>query len=107
MSVSELESKSEAELTRLIQNANQELQSRINGKRKDVIRQIRALADSIQVTVELIESSGKGSIASNSKVAAKYRNPANAAQTWTGRGVAPKWMQALLEAGRDKAEFAI
>lgn len=33
------------------------------------------------------------------KVAPKYRNPANAEQTWTGRGKAPLWVQALKTAG--------
>ena len=35
------------------------------------------------------------------KVAAKYRDPATGA-TWTGRGVAPKWI-----AGKDRVQFAI
>jgi DNA-binding protein H-NS len=29
------------------------------------------------------------------KVAPKYRNPANHAETWTGRGVSPKWVAEL------------
>lgn len=29
------------------------------------------------------------------KVAAKYKNPANASQTWTGRGKMPAWVKAL------------
>jgi len=33
------------------------------------------------------------------KVAPKYRNPANAEQTWTGRGKSPVWVQALKAAG--------
>jgi len=33
------------------------------------------------------------------KVAPKYRDPANAAQTWTGRGRMPQWVQALHAAG--------
>lgn len=34
------------------------------------------------------------------KVAPKYRNPADASQTWTGRGKAPVWAQALRNAGQ-------
>ncbi len=34
------------------------------------------------------------------KVAPKYRNPADAMQTWTGRGVAPKWAAELRAAGQ-------
>ena len=40
----------------------------------------------------------KGALAGK-KVAAKYRNPANPEQTWTGRGVSPSWVQALKAAG--------
>jgi DNA-binding protein H-NS len=32
-------------------------------------------------------------------VAPKYRNPANANETWTGRGRAPLWAKALKDAG--------
>ncbi len=34
------------------------------------------------------------------KVAPKYRDPANPAQTWTGRGRTPAWVQALQTAGQ-------
>ena len=33
------------------------------------------------------------------KVAPKYRNPSDANQTWTGRGISPAWIKALKEAG--------
>jgi len=33
------------------------------------------------------------------KVLPKYRNPADASQTWTGRGKAPTWAAALKTAG--------
>ena len=33
------------------------------------------------------------------KVAPKYRNPSDADQTWTGRGISPAWIKALKEAG--------
>jgi DNA-binding protein H-NS len=36
---------------------------------------------------------------SRGKVAPKYRNPADASQTWTGRGKSPVWVQALKAAG--------
>ena len=40
-----------------------------------------------------------------SKVAAKYRNPADGNQTWTGRGKSPTWIQALKAA--DTLESAL
>lgn len=38
--------------------------------------------------------------ATRGKVAPKYRNPANAEETWTGRGRAPIWVKALQDAGQ-------
>jgi DNA-binding protein H-NS len=37
----------------------------------------------------------------------KYENPENPAEKWSGRGKPPKWMQAYMEAGKDKEELAI
>lgn len=42
-----------------------------------------------------------------SKVAPKYRNPANPNETWTGRGRQPKWMAALVQAGKSPTDFLI
>lgn len=40
-----------------------------------------------------------GAKANGVKVPPKYRNPNNAAETWTGRGKAPVWARSLKEAG--------
>jgi DNA-binding protein H-NS len=61
------------------------------------------LAASIGVTVEIHEASK----ATSAKIPAKFCNPDNHSQTWTGRGLAPKWLKALIAAGRDKNEFLI
>lgn len=41
------------------------------------------------------------------KVAPKFRNPNNANETWTGRGRAPKWVEAHLASGGTKEDLAI
>lgn len=41
------------------------------------------------------------------KVAPKYRNPANAKETWTGRGKQPRWMAALVAKGKKPDDFLI
>ena len=41
------------------------------------------------------------------KVAPKYRNPADASQTWAGRGRKPKWLETELAAGKKIEDFAI
>lgn len=40
-------------------------------------------------------------------VAPKYRNPANAAQTWTGRGKQPVWVRDAIAAGKSLESMAI
>ena len=93
------------ELQALIKNAESALQAKQVGMRKQVVAQIKELAASIGVTVEIIDD--KKSRKSSSSVAAKYANPANPSETWTGRGLAPKWMKGLLDQGRNKDEFLI
>lgn len=39
--------------------------------------------------------------------AAKYRHPANAALTWSGRGRKPLWFVAALEAGKSPEDMAV
>jgi len=41
------------------------------------------------------------------KVEPKYRNPANAAETWSGRGKPPRWLAEYLNQGRNREEFLI
>lgn len=40
-------------------------------------------------------------------VTAKYANPADTSQTWTGRGRKPRWVQEQLDAGKTIEELAI
>lgn len=41
------------------------------------------------------------------KAKAKYRNPADTSQTWTGRGRKPKWVHEALKAGADITDLEI
>jgi len=40
------------------------------------------------------------------KVAPKYRDPSTG-ETWSGRGLQPKWLKAALETGRSLEEFSV
>ncbi|WP_299593595.1 H-NS histone family protein [uncultured Tateyamaria sp.] len=40
-------------------------------------------------------------------VKARYRNPDNHKQVWSGQGRKPNWLKAGLEAGRDPEDFLI
>jgi len=41
------------------------------------------------------------------KVLPKYQNPQNPAETWSGRGKQPRWVQAQLKAGKKLEKFLI
>jgi DNA-binding protein H-NS len=41
------------------------------------------------------------------KVAPKYRNPENPSETWTGRGLRPRWLAAALKTGKKITDFQI
>jgi DNA-binding protein H-NS len=40
------------------------------------------------------------------KVAAKYRN-ASTGESWSGRGLQPRWLKAALASGRKLSDFAV
>ena len=94
---------SEDELQEIIDAAAVALKEKKSEKRKEVISQIKTLAASIGVNVSVSEGDHKVV----KKVPPKYRNPNDKSQTWTGRGVPPRWMQALINEGHDKSEFLI
>ena len=41
------------------------------------------------------------------KVAPKYRNPSNTKETWSGRGLKPRWMTELIKKGKKAEDFLI
>jgi DNA-binding protein H-NS len=41
------------------------------------------------------------------KVAPKYRNPENPAETWAGRGLRPRWLAAAIKSGKKLDDFRI
>ena len=97
---------SENELQAVIENAEKALKAKQANKRKEVLSKIKELAASIDVSVEIVENQKKSS-RKGVKVPIKYRHPEDPNKTWTGRGVTPKWLQTLMEKGRDRAEFEV
>ena len=58
-------------------------------------------AKSAKATVGKRKTAGK----SGQVVAAKYRGPNG--ETWSGRGLAPRWLASLIATGKTKEDFAI
>lgn len=56
----------------------------------------------------LSELSGEGRRSTKgTKAQAKYRNPANPEQTWSGRGRKPQWVHDAIQAGADISDLEI
>ena len=95
-----------AELDKLIEEARRE-------ERRGVIAKVKGLMAEHGLTVEDLGDSNKvgngkrkASSATGKKVAPKYKNPATG-ETWTGRGIKPKWLSAAIEGGKKIEEFLI
>jgi DNA-binding protein H-NS len=90
-----------AEIDRQISDARRQ-------ERNEAISKVRALMAEHGLTAADLVAKAPSARASTSgrKVAAKYRDPVSG-QTWTGRGLKPKWLAAALESGKQLSDFAV
>lgn len=93
------------ELSDLLSSVQNALQERQKAHRKTVIKEINELAATIGVTVTIRDEPKRGR--KGTKAPIRYRNPDNAAQTWSGRGLKPRWLQALVQAGHSLEAFKV
>jgi DNA-binding protein H-NS len=106
--VTDYQNLSESELQAVIESAEKALKNIQSNKRKDVIARIKELAATIDVVVEIHDNDNdKKPVRKGVKVPVKYRHPEESEKTWTGRGVMPKWLQALINDGHDRSEFKV
>lgn len=94
----------------LVQKAalEKQIQDAQRNERADAVAKVRALM--AEYGLSLADIGTKAAAAPRSgatkKVAAKYRNPVTQ-ETWSGRGLQPKWLKAALASGRSLADFAL
>ena len=80
--------------------------------RADAIGKIRSLMGEFGLSVSDLSGKsarakpGKATKAGGGKVPAKYRN-STTGETWSGRGLQPRWLKAALAAGHKLDEFAV
>lgn len=74
-------------------------------QRAEAMKEIQAVAKKHGLSVEDIVG-GKGKPRA-SKTPAKYRNPGDASQEWSGRGRQPAWYKAAIEAGKKPESMEI
>ncbi|MDZ4094642.1 MAG: H-NS histone family protein [Paracoccaceae bacterium] len=90
-----------------------ELQSRVakaitsfeDRKKKEALAELEEKARAMGFT--LAELTGGAVTRKRASAVAKYANPANPSQTWSGRGRKPRWFDAALKSGKSVDSMAI
>lgn len=108
------------ELEALIKACSSQIDKRRKAKKAELAKQFRQLAKSEGLEIdEILEAPapkkpGKkrgpkpgAKKKARRKVAPKYRNPDNSAETWTGRGRKPLWVANALESGKTLDDLLI
>ncbi|MDJ1015111.1 MAG: H-NS histone family protein [Paracoccaceae bacterium] len=87
-----------AELKSLQKDVAKAIQGFEKRKRDDAMKALQAVAKEHGMTLDQIVSGGGGK-KKRAGAPAKYRNPANAGETWSGRGRQPKWYKDAVKGG--------
>ena len=76
--------------------------------RADAIAQVRSLMEEHRLTISDLSNRAvvKARAGKGAKVAAKYRDAATG-DSWSGRGLQPKWLKAALASGRKLSDFSV
>lgn len=96
------------ELQNLLQQIPAEIKKREEQDKQKVLDELKALAESRGFSLDsLVKAKEKGKVKAVRTVKAKYRNPANPEQTWTGRGRKPQWVAEWIAGGRSIDELVV
>ncbi len=116
----ELNKLSLSELKRQKTRIEAEIARRSQNSKRDLLKKVQKLAAEAGVPLsELLgakkepkaatrkTAAPKKTRGSKGKVAPKYRNPADATQTWTGRGRQPLWVAGYVSSGKSITDLLI
>ena len=103
----ELSNLSLEQLDQLKVDIDREIFDRKKQKQKSLRADIERLAQEAGVSLDELFGTAVKPTKAKKQVAAKYRNPNDAAQTWSGRGRQPVWLAALLAEGKSLEDFLI
>ena len=86
----------------------QQIEQAKKQERGDAVGKVRTLMAEYGLTVADLggKTPGKGKSGATGKVAAKYRN-ASTGESWSGRGLQPRWLKAALASGKKLSDFVI
>lgn len=87
---------------------DREIENTKKQARSEAIAKVRTLMVEYGLTAAdlNVRATGKVGARAGAKVAIKYRNTATG-DTWSGRGLQPKWLKAALASGRSISEFTV
>jgi DNA-binding protein H-NS len=103
----DLNSMSRAELVKLRAEVDKALSTLADRERKKAREAAERVALEHGFSLAELASIGGSPKRVRSKSPAKYRNPADPSQTWSGRGRKPAWIHAAAKAGRDLSAFEV
>lgn len=103
VNVEKLSLKEITDLEAKIAKAKSQAREKAKADAKAKIDRILEMSGFTLAEVYGLPTRGRG----RSKSAAKYANPDNRAETWTGRGRKPNWLNARLKRGAKLEDFAI
>jgi DNA-binding protein H-NS len=95
-----------AELLAQKASLEQQIASAQREERQAAIAQVKTLMAEHGLTLADLGTRAKPKSAGGAKVAPKYRNKATG-ETWSGRGLQPRWLKAALASGKKLADFAV
>ena len=75
-------------------------------ERQKTITQIKSLMSEYGLTIADLGAKQTRKPRTGGKVAVKYRNKATG-ETWSGRGLHPRWLKAALATGKKLSDFAV
>ncbi|MEZ5911160.1 MAG: H-NS histone family protein [Paracoccaceae bacterium] len=74
-------------------------------KKQQALAEVEATA--AKLGFSLAELTGQAKTRKRAPAVPKYANPANKAETWSGRGRKPRWFEAALKSGKSADDMAI
>lgn len=103
-----LDAMSRKDLIQLQQDIGAALKAAEVRERKEALKAAEMAAAEFGFSLDELSGGGKGrGVAKATKSPAKYKNPANPEETWTGRGRKPRWVHEALDNGADITDLEI
>lgn len=103
----QLDKLSVKELEALEVEVQEAIEERRLAEKAEMKEKLAALAEKSGYSVEELFGKSRRGGGPRGKVAPKYRNPNNPAETWTGRGRMPLWIKTLTDKGAKREKFLI